>query len=146
MKSSTLALLSTSVATTLGIGYYYYHRSTTFTKQQQEGQALKLIEKVITASSQEVYPQTPETKEQYMLEQVSTGESLCLQGHYNDAVLPFYKALKVYPELIDIYQTTIPEPVFQYIASILLIEQKAVENQQDDSPEFAAAAATGCWH
>lgn len=44
---------------------------------------------------------------------------------YDEAVLPFYKALKVYPapmELINIYQKTIPEPVFQNIVSILTIE------------------------
>lgn len=48
-------------------------------------------------------------------------------NHYDDAVLPFYKALKVYPapmELVNIYQKTIPEPVFQTIVSILAIEVK----------------------
>lgn len=45
--------------------------------------------------------------------------------HYDEAVLPFYKALKVYPapmELIMIYQKTIPDAVFQVIASIMAIE------------------------
>lgn len=46
-------------------------------------------------------------------------------SYYDEAVLPFYKALKVYPapmELVNIYQKTIPEPVFQTIVSILAIE------------------------
>lgn len=65
---------------------------------------------------------------------------------YDEAVLPFYKALKVYPapqELLMIYQKTIPEPVFQAITSILVIEQKAMAGQQAETPEAAAAAATG---
>jgi hypothetical protein len=53
-------------------------------------------------------------------------------SYYDEAVLPFYKALKVYPapmELIEIYQKTIPEAVFQTIVSILAIE---VRHYQDD--------------
>lgn len=40
-------------------------------------------------------------------------------------MLPFYKALKVYPapmELLMIYQKTIPEPVFKLVVNILQIE------------------------
>lgn len=83
--------------------------------------------------------------------QVSAGETLCAQGtkpetyifgkmrnrhsdwsyiilgeaYYDEAVLPFYKALKVYPapmELVMIYQKTVPERVFQTIVNILAIE------------------------
>lgn len=46
-------------------------------------------------------------------------------SYYDEAVLPFYKALKVYPapmELVMIYQKTIPEPVFTTITTILAIE------------------------
>lgn len=42
-----------------------------------------------------------------------------------------------------IYQKTIPEPVFQAITSILMIEQQAMAGQQTETPEAAAAAATG---
>lgn len=45
---------------------------------------------------------------------------------YQDAVLPFYLALKVYPaplELIMIYQKTIPEPIFQILVTIMAKEQ-----------------------
>ena len=51
-------------------------------------------------------------------------------SYYDDAVLPFYKALKVYPdpmELVKIYQKTIPEPVFQTIVSILAIEVRKLD-------------------
>lgn len=44
---------------------------------------------------------------------------------YEQAVLPFYKALKVYPaplELIMIYQKTVPEPVFQSVVQIMALE------------------------
>lgn len=44
---------------------------------------------------------------------------------YEQAVLPFYKALKVYPaplELIMIYQKTVPEPVFQTVVQIMALE------------------------
>lgn len=44
---------------------------------------------------------------------------------YENAILPFYKALKVYPapmELVMIYQKTVPEPVFTTIVNILAIE------------------------
>lgn len=46
-------------------------------------------------------------------------------SYYDEAVMPFYKALKVYPapmELVTIYEKTIPGPVFQTIVSILTIE------------------------
>ncbi len=44
---------------------------------------------------------------------------------YNDAVLPFYLALRVYPapmELIMIYQKTVPEPVFQMVINIMALD------------------------
>ena len=47
------------------------------------------------------------------------------EAYYNEAVLPFYKALKVYPapmELLGIYQKTIPEAVLQVIVNVLTIE------------------------
>jgi len=48
---------------------------------------------------------------------------------YLDAALCFYKALKVYPnpvELIMIYQKTVPEAVFNLVYEMMSIE---VENQ-----------------
>ncbi|CEP11533.1 hypothetical protein [Parasitella parasitica] len=109
---------------------------------------LKLIENVIVECSKEDLPTSAEAKEKYFMEQVAAGEALCGKGpsYYDEAVLPFYKALKVYPapmELVMIYQKTIPEPVFSTITTILAIEQKAMEGQQTETPEAAAASATG---
>lgn len=52
---------------------------------------------------------------------------MCVSGpdRYNDAILPFYLALRVYPapmELIMIYQKTVPEPVFQMIINIMALD------------------------
>lgn len=47
------------------------------------------------------------------------------EAFYNDAVLPFYLALRVYPapmELIMIYQKTVPEPVFQMIINAMALD------------------------
>ncbi|KAI8087048.1 mitochondrial outer membrane translocase complex, subunit Tom20 domain-containing protein [Gilbertella persicaria] len=170
MKTSTVALIATGVLTTLGLGYLVYFDSQRRSnpefrrqlrrerkkavKEAKEAEKssteskLKLIERVIVECARENYPTSPEQKEKYFMEQVAAGEALCGQGpqYYDDAILPFYKALKVYPapmELIMIYQKTIPEPVFQTIASILAIEQKAMEGQQTETPEAAAASATG---
>lgn len=89
--------------------------------------ALQLIEAVMSAAEKEPLPTTPEAKEKYFMEQVAAGESLCNRGEafYNDAVLPFYLALRVYPapmELIMIYQKTVPEPVFQMVINIMALD------------------------
>ena len=51
---------------------------------------------------------------------------MCIgEAFYNDAVLPFYLALRVYPapmELIMIYQKTVPEPVFQMVINIMALD------------------------
>lgn len=44
---------------------------------------------------------------------------------YNDAILPFYLALRVYPapmDLIMIYQKTVPEAVFQMIINAMALD------------------------
>ncbi|KAI8991850.1 mitochondrial outer membrane translocase complex, subunit Tom20 domain-containing protein [Mycotypha africana] len=170
MKNSTIALITTGVLATVGVGvlfYFDYRRRNdpTFRKhlrrerknaakaakeaeKHAEESRLKMIENVIIESSKEEYPTTPEAREKYFMEQIAAGEALCGKGPtaYDDAVVFFYKALKVYPapmELIQIYQKTIPEPVFQLITTIYAIEQKAMEGQLNETPEAAAAAATG---
>lgn len=95
--------------------------------------ALQLIEAVMSAAEKEPLPTTPEAKEKYFMEQVAAGESLCNRGEafYNDAVLPFYLALRVYPapmELIMIYQKTVPEPVFQMVINIMALDQQKRQN------------------
>ncbi|KAI0068686.1 protein import receptor MAS20 [Artomyces pyxidatus] len=66
----------------------------------------------------EELPPSPEEKETFFMSQVGMGEQLCAQGptYYIPAAMCFYRALRVYPspvELIMIYQTTVPEPVFK---------------------------------
>ncbi|KAG1120045.1 hypothetical protein G6F42_012842 [Rhizopus arrhizus] len=170
MKNSTIALITTGVVASLGLGYLIYfdskRRSNPEFREQlrrerkqaakaskeaekdEKESRLKLIERVIVECSREELPTSAEAKEKYFMEQVAAGEALCGKGpsYYDEAVLPFYKALKVYPapmELVMIYQKTIPEPVFTTITTILAIEQKAMEGQQAETPEAAAASATG---
>ncbi|OAD05469.1 hypothetical protein MUCCIDRAFT_35706 [Mucor lusitanicus CBS 277.49] len=149
MKNSTIALITTGVVASLGLGYLIYFDSKRrsnpeFRKQlrrerkqaakaskeaekDEKESRLKLIERVIVECSREELPTSAEAKEKYFMEQVAAGEALCGKGpsYYDEAVLPFYKALKVYPapmELVMIYQKTIPEPVFTTITTILAIE------------------------
>ncbi|KAI8349417.1 hypothetical protein BD560DRAFT_358607 [Blakeslea trispora] len=102
-------------------------------KEAVKSTALQIIEKVLAAADKEAIPLTPEEKEKYFMEKVAAGEALCNQGEdsFNDAVLPFYLALKVYPapmELIMIYQKTIPEPVFQMVINVMAVDQQKRQN------------------
>ncbi|KAI9278507.1 mitochondrial outer membrane translocase complex, subunit Tom20 domain-containing protein [Phascolomyces articulosus] len=160
MKTQTVALWTAGAIAALGLGYiiYFDHQrrsdpqfrkklkkarkeAAKVAKQQTETSkvdTVKLIESVIIAAAQEEYPSSPEEREKYFMAQVSAGETLCAQGeaYYNDAVLPFYKALKVYPapmELLMIYQKTIPEAVLQIIVNIVSIEQQAAEAAGGDA-------------
>ncbi|KAI9342140.1 hypothetical protein BD770DRAFT_398764 [Pilaira anomala] len=155
IKPKTAALITAGVAVTASIGYMIYfdnkRRNDPTLKrklkkekkkaQKQEKQieeavkssALQLIESVMAAAEKEPLPTTPEAKEKYFMEQVGAGESLCNKGEafYNDAVLPFYLALRVYPapmELIMIYQKTVPEPVFQMVINIMALDQQKRQN------------------
>ncbi|KAJ8657262.1 hypothetical protein O0I10_007078 [Lichtheimia ornata] len=150
MKPKTAALVSVGVVASALLGYLVYfdhkRRSDPHLKKQrkrekkekkkkeqaaeEEAKASKarLIETVLDAVAKETLPTTAEAKEQYFMSQVAAGEQLCNAGpeFYEQAVLPFYKALKVYPaplELIMIYQKTVPEPVFQTVVQIMALEQ-----------------------
>ncbi|KAI7854731.1 mitochondrial outer membrane translocase complex, subunit Tom20 domain-containing protein [Circinella umbellata] len=154
MKTQTVALLTAGAIATLGLGYMIYFdrqrrndpqfrknlkkarkeaaKAAKEQKDTSQADTIKLIESVIIAAAKEEYPTSPEEREKYFMAQVSAGETLCAQGeaYYNEAVLPFYKALKVYPapmELLGIYQKTIPEAVLQVIVNVLTIEQQAAE-------------------
>ncbi|KAI8376116.1 uncharacterized protein BYT42DRAFT_546835 [Radiomyces spectabilis] len=155
LKPQTVALVSAGVAVTAGIAYLAYfdykRRNDPSLKKKLKREkkkaakaakaaeveakqgTVKLIETVLEAASKETFPATPEEKEKYFMSQVAAGEALCNQGEafYNDAVLPFYLALKVYPaplELIMIYQKTIPEPVFQMVVNLMALEQQKRQN------------------
>ncbi|KAF7798911.1 hypothetical protein EIP86_010139 [Pleurotus ostreatoroseus] len=69
---------------------------------------------------EEELPEGPEEKEQYFMSQVGLGEQLSTQGpmYHLPAALAFYRALRVYPqpvELLVIYQKTVPPPIFSVI-------------------------------
>ncbi|ORZ21253.1 MAS20 protein import receptor-domain-containing protein [Absidia repens] len=150
LQSKQVALIAAGVAVTAGVGYLIYfdqkrRSDPSFRKQlkkerkkvakkekvekEEAEQSVKdLITQVMQLAAQETLPSTPEEKEKYFMAQVAKGEALCSQGPtaYQDAVVPFYLALKVYPaplELIMIYQKTIPEPVFQILVTIMAKEQ-----------------------
>ncbi|KAI9258483.1 MAS20 protein import receptor-domain-containing protein [Sporodiniella umbellata] len=173
MKHSTIALIATGSVLSAGLGYIVYfdykrRNNPAFRKQlkkerkqaakaSKEAEAaatpkqeskLQFYERVIVECAQESYPDTPEGKESYFMEKVTVAENLIKQGeaYYDEAVLSFYKALKVYPapmELLTIYQKAVPEAVFQTIVTIVTIEQKAMQGEHTGTPEEAAAQATG---
>ncbi|KAI9319058.1 MAS20 protein import receptor-domain-containing protein [Dichotomocladium elegans] len=168
MRAQQVALLATGAIAALGLGYIIYfdysrrsdpdfrkklkRQRKQAAKAAQESQAedkankIKLIENVIVAAARETYPTSPEEREKYFMNQVAEGEALCTKGpeFYEQAVLPFYKALKVYPapmELIVIYQKSIPEPVFTVIVNILAIEQQAMEASAGGAAGATAGSA-----
>ncbi|KAI8643697.1 hypothetical protein BD408DRAFT_341800 [Parasitella parasitica] len=149
MKTSTIALISTAVIASFGIGFVVYYdckrRSDPQFKKQQKrerkkaakqeklkkGQELSsveaLIASVLKSVAEEDFPESSQEKEAYFMEKVALGESLCKEGRDDDAVLPFYEALKIYPaplELIMMYQKTVPEKVFRIIVNLMSVEQQ----------------------
>ncbi|KAG2205123.1 hypothetical protein INT47_002217 [Mucor saturninus] len=155
IQPKTAALITAGVAVSAGIGYMIYfdhkrrndptlkrkiknekkkaQKQEKKVEEQVKKTALQIIESVMAAAEKEPMPTTAEAKEKYFMEQVGAGESLCNRGEafYNDAVLPFYLALRVYPapmELIMIYQKTVPEPVFQMIINIMALDQQKRQN------------------
>ncbi|CAO3616171.1 unnamed protein product [Cunninghamella echinulata] len=157
MKTQTIALYTAGAITLAGIGYIAYFdykrrndpnfrkrlrrerrkaaKVAQVSEEEDKQTKIKLIETVITSAAHETYPTTPADLEKYFMAQVAEGEALCAKGEafYNEAVLPFYKALKVYPapmELVTIYQKTLPTPVFETVVNILAIEQQALEAQR----------------
>ncbi|CEG75885.1 hypothetical protein RMATCC62417_10861 [Rhizopus microsporus] len=156
LKPKTVACITAGVAITACVGYVLYFdyqrrnnpvlrkkmkkEKKKAEKEIQKAQekvklnVLQVIDSVIEAASQETLPSTPEEKEKYFMQQVALGEGLCNKGEafYNDAVLPFFLALKVYPspmELIMIYQKTVPAPVFQMIVNVMALDQQKRQNE-----------------
>ncbi|KAG1178000.1 hypothetical protein G6F70_002069 [Rhizopus microsporus] len=149
VKASTIAVISTAVIAAFGIGYLVYfdqkrRKDPEFKKQlkrerKKQAKAEKetkkaelatveqLVQNVLNEIAQETFPESPEEKEKYFMEQVAAGEALCQQGLHNESVKHFYKALKIYPaplELIMIYQQTLPEVVFRIVVNIMAVEQQ----------------------
>ncbi|KAI9278673.1 hypothetical protein BDA99DRAFT_492839 [Phascolomyces articulosus] len=146
MKPKTFAMATTGVVIAASLVYVIYfdhkQRNDSELKKQlkrecknvektakpTEIRKLKLINQVLVAVEKEPLPVTPEAKEKYYIEQLAFGERLCAAGEvfYDDAVLPFYKAFKAYPdplELMKIYQKTLPEPIVQTIFQLNTLEQ-----------------------
>ncbi|CAG8558119.1 10283_t:CDS:2 [Acaulospora morrowiae] len=107
-------------------------RAAKLKKAAVEGAKVKVadfVRKAVEDVAKETFPADVSAKEKYFMEQVAKGESLFGSGedHYLDAALCFYKALKVYPnpvELIMIYQKTIPEAVFTCVYEMMSLEVK----------------------
>ncbi|KAF7324612.1 SET domain-containing protein [Mycena kentingensis (nom. inval.)] len=68
----------------------------------------------------------PEAREDYFMRQVAAGEQMVAQGGHNvEAALAFYRALSVYPsppELLAIYQKTVPEEIVKLILRLINID------------------------
>ncbi|GAC97041.1 import receptor subunit tom-20 [Pseudozyma hubeiensis SY62] len=181
MKTSQIVLTSLSVLGVAGLGYavYFDHRRRTdpaFRKslrkeskktskadkkqaakraQQEEGFIEELLQEIRTPG---VFPSGVEEREQYFLKYVSLGEQLFAMGtdKYLDAAAAFFRALKVYPqpvELIMIYQKAVPKEVFDTIMKIVSkdiatggggegadgMSAASLDEVDDDGPSPAAA-------
>ncbi|KAJ6616206.1 hypothetical protein B0H10DRAFT_2037831 [Mycena sp. CBHHK59/15] len=71
----------------------------------------------------EPVPPTQEARENYFMSQVAMGEQLAARGEpfHMPSALSFYRALVVYPsppELLSIYQKTVPEPIVKLASKI----------------------------
>ncbi len=104
------------------------------------------------------FPSGVEEREQYFLKYVSLGEQLFAMGtdKYLDAAAAFFKALKVYPqpvELIMIYQKAVPKEVFDTIMRIVSkdiatgggeggegMDGASLDEVDDDGPSAAGAS------
>jgi len=147
MKTSQIVLTSLSVLGVAGVGYaiYFDHKrrndpvfrqnllkqskkSSKASKkeaakraQREDGFIQDLLQEVRAPGT---FPAGVEEREQYFLKYVSLGEQLFAMGadKYLEAAAAFFKALKVYPqpvELIMIYQKAVPKEVFDTIMRIV---------------------------
>ncbi|KAJ1966618.1 mitochondrial import receptor subunit tom20 [Dimargaris xerosporica] len=116
------------------------------------------IENALQKALDKPLPKDPAQKEQMFMEQVAEGERYAAMGEagFEDAAVCFYRALKVYPdplELIMIYQKTIPQSVLSVIMGMLSQDVKRrQENYYNAFPpeemhvkikELSKVAATG---
>ncbi len=74
------------------------------------------------------FPAEAQQKEQFFMEFLAKGEQLCTSSNVEDleqASVCFYAGLKVYPvpqELIQLYQKSIPERVFQLLVHVIALD------------------------
>ncbi|KDE05320.1 hypothetical protein MVLG_04351 [Microbotryum lychnidis-dioicae p1A1 Lamole] len=102
-------------------------------KEAETGKAVveAALRRALVLINAQPVPTTPETKEQYFMEQVSQGEALAARSpeFFIASAIAFYKALKVYPapqELIMIYQKTQPPPVFDLVMELITLEMSGL--------------------
>ncbi|BFZ62628.1 mitochondrial import receptor subunit tom20 [Saitoella coloradoensis] len=109
------------------------HKKVAKAKKAEEEQAIKKSTEALTEALAQVYaeglPTGVEERESFFMEQVTKGEILFTQGeeHFLNAAVCFYKAWKVYPqpvELLNIYQQTMPEGVFNIVVAMAAIESR----------------------
>ncbi|KAJ1649747.1 mitochondrial import receptor subunit tom20 [Dispira simplex] len=147
MKNSTaITLAALGTLGVAGLGYALYfdykrrndpsfrkklHREKKKALKQQEekekmiqSQLVVSVERALDKALVEPFPTNREDKERLFMEHVAQGETAVAGGeeHYEDAAVAFYRALKVYPdplELIMIYQKTVPQVVLNIIMGML---------------------------
>ncbi|CAG8673056.1 13606_t:CDS:2 [Dentiscutata erythropus] len=151
MELKKSVLIGIGVLGAIGIGYVVYwdymrHNNKEFRNKWKRGRKksakrrkaavevakdriTNFVKKAVDEVSKESFPTDVTAKEKYFMDQVSNGETLLAEGkeRHLDAALCFYKALKVYPnpvELIMIYQKTIPEAVVNVIYEMMSFEVK----------------------
>ncbi|CCM05579.1 uncharacterized protein FIBRA_07806 [Fibroporia radiculosa] len=98
-------------------------KQTAQTQEPSDGATIEELRAALARVRSEDVPASAEAKEQYFMAQVGMGEQLCAQGpmFHMPAALSFYRALRVYPspvELIAIYQSTVPPPVFKIVMEL----------------------------
>ncbi|CAG8712923.1 7087_t:CDS:2, partial [Racocetra fulgida] len=143
MELKKSVLIGLGVLGVIGIGYVIYwdymrqndrefRKKWTEKLRQAAAEVAKdritaFVKKAVDEVSKENFPTDVAAKEKYFMDQVSNGETLLAEGkeRHLDAALCFYKALKVYPnpvELIMIYQKTVPEAVVNVIYEMMSFE------------------------
>ncbi|KAJ1679534.1 mitochondrial import receptor subunit tom20 [Spiromyces aspiralis] len=159
MKTSTFVLLTAAGLATAGVGYLAYfdykrRNDPKFRKKlrRDKRRAAKAAEseskranaetnqiatRLVKKVSGETMPATPEEKEKFFMGQVSKGEALAAggPGNYEEAACCFYRALKVYPnpiELVMIYQKTIPDVIFSLVMAMMAQEVKLKQERYYD--------------
>ncbi|EIW68330.1 hypothetical protein M231_00348 [Tremella mesenterica] len=143
--SSQIALASTAVAVTGFLGYCVYfdymrrhnpqfrarlrrqHRQVTENLQaeiaKRKAENLRQLRAVMAQIATEPRPLSAEQQEAYFQENVAEGERLSLLGpeHHIDAATHFYKAMRTYPnpmELLMLYQRVVPPPIFDLLVQL----------------------------
>ena len=110
-------------------------------KLKAESQPLHSKEKILESARNVLMkvrelqlPDGPQQKEQFFMEVLAKGELLCTSSEVADleqACVCFYSGLKVYPvpqELIQLYQKSLPERVFQLLVHVIALDAPQESN------------------